>query len=192
MTKVVEVYAEATPNPGVMKFVTNQHLTDGVYEFRNVEEAAASPLAQKLFYFPFVKEVFLSANFISIQKFETIDWQDVMIETRSFIREWLMENDIVVLEGEAEDRSDSFGTHVQSDDELSQAVVQILDEYVQPAVASDGGFIRFVSLEEGVVNVELQGSCNGCPSSVMTLKSGIENMMHQMLPGKIKEVRAIN
>lgn len=189
---MVEVYAEATPNPGVMKFVTNIHLTDGVYEFRNVEEAAPSPLAQKLFHFPFVKEVFLSANFISVQKFDTVNWREVMIETRSFIRDWLVENDVVVLEGEAQDKSATYGTHAQSNDETSQAVVQLIEEYVQPAVASDGGFIRFVSFDEGVVNVELQGSCNGCPSSVMTLKSGIENLMHQMLPGQIKEVRAIN
>ena len=90
------------------------------------------------------------------------------------------------------DKSATYGTHAQSNDETSQAVVQLIEEYVQPAVASDGGFIRFVSFDEGVVNVELQGSCNGCPSSVMTLKSGIENIMHQMLPGQIKEVRAIN
>ena len=195
------VYAESTPNPKVMKFVANRAIIQGdSVEFMNIDEAKNSPLAMKLFHFPFVREVFIAKNFVSLTKYDAMEWEDVVMEVREFIREYLAEGAVVVYEIEAvqekETSKESTETVVpinqQELGEVEMRIVDILDEFVKPAVESDGGNIRFMSYEAGVVSVLLQGACSGCPSSTVTLKQGIENLLKKMLPTLVKEVVAIN
>ena len=195
------VYAESTPNPKVMKFVANRAIIQGdSVEFMNIDEAKNSPLAKKLFHFPFVREVFIAKNFVSLTKYDAMEWEDVVMEVREFIREYLAEGGAVVHEieeaQEKETSKESTETvapiNQQELGEVETRIVDILDEFVKPAVESDGGNIRFMSYEEGVVSVLLQGACSGCPSSTVTLKQGIENLLKKMLPTLVKEVVAIN
>ena len=195
------VYAESTPNPKVMKFVANRAIIQGdSVEFMNIDEAKNSPLAMKLFHFPFVREVFIAKNFVSLTKYDAMEWEDVVMEVREFIREYLAEGGVVVHEieeaQEKETSKESTETvapiNQQELGEIETRIVDILDEFVRPAVESDGGNIRFISYEEGVVSVLLQGACSGCPSSTVTLKQGIENLLKKMLPTLVKEVVAIN
>ncbi|MCM4155297.1 NifU family protein [Gramella sp. AN32] len=197
----VTIYAESTPNPAVMKFVANKKLVLQAAEFKNIDEAKNSPLAQKLFHFPFVKEVFVDENYVSIQKFDIAEWNDITLELREFIREFLQEGNEVMsgengtsakekLKEESIQQKEKF----ESLDDISQQIVEILDEYIKPAVASDGGNILFDSYnpENKTVKVILQGACSGCPSSTMTLKNGIETMLRDMLKDKVEYVEAIN
>jgi len=196
------VYAESTPNPKVMKFVVNRAIVTGdSVEFVNIDEAVNSPLATKLFHFPFVKEVFIARNFVSITKYETMEWDELVMEIREFIREFLADGGLVHKEvKESPSQTESEETVTQSIEEVEPAelneietrIVDILEEYVAPAVESDGGNIKFISFEEGKVSVLLQGACSGCPSSTLTLKQGIESILKKMLPTLIKEVVAIN
>lgn len=196
------VYAESTPNPKVMKFVVNRAIVTGdSVEYMNIDEALDSPLATKLFHFPFVKEVFIARNFVSITKYETMEWDDLVMEIREFIRDFLSSGGLVLKEKlEAPQPKDATPTEpldVQPEpskdlDEVETRIVEILDEYVAPAVESDGGNIKFISFKEGTVSVLLQGACSGCPSSTITLKQGIENILKKMLPTLIEEVVAIN
>ena len=195
------VYAESTPNPKVMKFVANRAIIQGdSVEFMNIDEAKNSPLAMKLFHFPFVREVFIAKNFVSLTKYDAMEWEDVVMEVREFIREYLAEGSVVVHEieevQEKETSKESSKTvapiNQQELGEVETRIVDILDEFVKPAVESDGGNIRFMSYEAGVVSVLLQGACSGCPSSTVTLKQGIENLLKKMLPTLVKEVVAIN
>ena len=195
------VYAESTPNPGVMKFVVNRAIIYGdSQEFMNIDEAKNAPLAIKLFHFPFVKEVFIAKNFVSITKYDMMEWDDIVMEVREFIRDYLADGGVVVEEAVANESQQEAATeNVAHPDveqkelgEIEMRIVQILDEYVAPAVESDGGNIKFISYEEGKVSVLLQGACSGCPSSTVTLKQGIESMLKQMLPTLITEVIAIN
>ena len=195
------VYAESTPNPKVMKFVANRAIIQGdSVEFMNIDEAKNSPLAMKLFHFPFVREVFIAKNFVSLTKYDAMEWDDVVKEVREFIREYLANGGVVVHEiQEAQENENSkepteavTPINQQELGEVETRIVDILDEFVKPAVESDGGNIRFMSYEEGVVSVLLQGACSGCPSSTVTLKQGIENLLKKMLPTLVKEVVAIN
>jgi Fe-S cluster biogenesis protein NfuA len=194
--KAIEVYAEVTPNPSVMKFGTNKSLTTTDVECKNIDEAnATSPLAQELFLFPFVKEVFISENYVSITKFDMVEWNDIYSEIRNFIRNYLQENKTIIKELPKEETATKSNEVTPKDlDETSAKIVSILDEYIKPAVASDGGNIAFRSYDEEskVVRVILQGACSGCPSSTVTLKNGIETMLKEMLPNQISEVVAIN
>ncbi|WP_298763323.1 NifU family protein [uncultured Polaribacter sp.] len=195
----IEVYAEVTPNPGVMKFGTNKALTQTDVEFKNIDEASqSSPLALALFNFPFVKEVFISDNYLSITKYDMVEWNEVYGEVRTFIREYLAEGKTIIKELPKEELvAEGVKAPVQEKLELegiSAQIVDILDEYIKPAVAGDGGNIAFRSYDEQnkVVSVILQGACSGCPSSTATLKNGIENLLKEMLPDQINEVVAIN
>lgn len=193
----VTVYAEVTPNPAVMKFVANKKLVDTVFEFKDIDQAKDSPLARKLFEYPFVKEVFMDLNYISVTKYEVADWNEVSMPLREFIREYLADGGTVISEGAVQARQFATpqGTAADSDlDETSREIVGILEEYVKPAVASDGGNIVFQSYEpeSKTVNVILQGACSGCPSSTFTLKNGIQTMLQNMLGDKVSEVVAIN
>ncbi len=196
--KAIEVYAEVTPNPSVMKFGTNKSLTTTDVECKNIDEAnTTSPLAQELFHFPFVKEVFISENYVSITKFDMVEWNEIHPELRSFIRVYLQENKTIIKElpkTEAVTNDNTPETTTENLDEISAKIVSILDEYIKPAVASDGGNIAFRSYdkESKIVSVILQGACSGCPSSTITLKNGIETMLKDMLPNQINEVVAIN
>ena len=207
----IEVYAEATPNPSTMKFGTNKSLTNTDVEYVNIEEASkSSPLAKALFGFSFVKEVFISENYISITKFDIVEWNDVYSEIRNFISSYLQDNKTIIKElpksnstlnkpKEKEDDIINFeGTSAKIiailDDSFLQYSSSFLNEYIRPAVASDGGNIAFKSYNEEtkIVKVVLQGACSGCPSSTITLKNGIETMLQEMLPNKISQVVAIN
>ncbi|MBJ33592.1 MAG: hypothetical protein CMC89_02585 [Flavobacteriaceae bacterium] len=187
------VYAESTPNPAVMKFVANKKLVPASVEFKSIDTTQNAPLAQALFHFPFVKEVYMDENFISITKFEISIWEEVVQQMRTFIREYIAENKPIL--------SPNFipNSETEANVELNyttteQEIVRILDEYIKPAVASDGGNIVFQSFDVNAkaVHVVLQGACSGCPSSTFTLKNGIETMMCEMLPGKVEKVVAIN
>lgn len=194
----IEVYAEVTPNPAVMKFGTNKSLTSKDVEYKNIDEASkSSPLAQALFNFPFVKEVFISDNYISISKYDMVEWNDVYAELRGFIRNYLQENKVIIKELPQETTNSSNSQTVEPEIKLEGTpgkIVDILNEYIKPAVASDGGNIAFKSYDENskVVSVILQGACSGCPSSTATLKNGIETMLQEMLPNQVSEVVAIN
>lgn len=194
----VTVYAESTPNPTVMKFVANKKLVLQPHEFSNIDEAKNSELAKKLFHFPFVKSVFVDENFVSITKYDVADWNDITLELREFIRNYIEEGKEIVQSAHHNSLTEANVSEnlkpFEEYDETSQQIIEILEEYVKPAVASDGGNIVFKSYDETTrtVNVVLQGACSGCPSSTMTLKNGIENMLKEMIGPKIDNVVAIN
>ncbi len=196
--EAIEVYAEVTPNPSVMKFGTNKSLTQTDVEYKNIEEASkSSPLAFAIFNFSFVKEVFISDNYISVTKYDMVEWNDVFTEVRTFIREYLVAGKTIIKELPSENDAVSKNNTKEPAPKLegiSAEIVAILDEYIKPAVASDGGNIAFRSYDEThkIVRVILQGACSGCPSSTATLKNGIENLLKEMLPNQINEVIAIN
>lgn len=190
----IEIYAESTPNPSVIKFVANKMLVSQTFEFKNIDEAKDAPLAVELFKLSFVKEVFISENYVSVTKFDVAEWSDVAQKVRSLIREYITDGNIIINEKFVKKETESSSIAPENLDEISQQIISILDEYIRPAVASDGGNIQFESYDENskIVNVILQGACSGCPSSTMTLKSGIETMLKQMIPNKIESVIAIN
>jgi Fe-S cluster biogenesis protein NfuA len=196
--EAIEVYAEATPNPSVMKFGTNKSLTQTDVEYKNIDQASkSSPLAFALFNFSFVKEVFISDNYVSVTKYDMVEWNEVFTEVRTFIREYLVAGKTIIKELPAEEKTTSEKKTKEPAPKLegiSAEIVAILDEYIKPAVASDGGNIAFRSYDEThkIVRVILQGACSGCPSSTATLKNGIENLLKEMLPNQINEVIAIN
>ena len=197
-TKIpVSLYAESTPNPEVMKFTANKILVDtNIYEFMNRAEAIASPLALELFGFSFVESVFISNNFISVtKKSNSIEWADIVMEMREFIRDYLVDGGLVI----KEDAAAKEVPTAQHKEELKreftateQKIADLLDEYVRPAVEQDGGFISLKKFENGKVTVSLQGACSGCPSSSQTLKGGIEGLLKKMMPEEVNEVVADN
>ncbi|MDR0228385.1 MAG: NifU family protein [Flavobacteriaceae bacterium] len=193
----ITIYAESTPNPSVIKFVANKLLTKKGVEFKNIDETQASPLAKELFKLAFVKEVFLDENYVSISKFDSFEWNDYIQSTRAFIKEFLEQGNLAVDESLILDTKaidDKEELHFDSLDEKSQRIINILEEYVKPAVQADGGNIAFQNYNEqtNIVQVILQGACSGCPSSTFTLKSGIENMLKQMLNDNSIIVEAYN
>lgn len=193
--QAVTVYAEITPNPSVMKFVANKKLVAAPAEFASIDEAMNSPLAKELFHFPFVRSVFFDENFVSITKYEMADWNEVTMEVREYIRKHIESGKAIISEEAVQERSASSPEiNMEELDEVSQEIVKILDEYVKPAVASDGGNIVFDSYNPGTktVNVILQGACSGCPSSTFTLKNGIETMLKELIGSKIEHVVAMN
>jgi len=193
----VTVYAETTPNPSVLKFVASRLLTKTSVEFKNIDETAASPLAKELFKLPFVKEVFIDENYISITKYDINEWQEITQEVRTFIKNYIEEGNPIIDETQIvktsnhEKQQEEYFNNL---DVTSQQIINILDEYVKPAVASDGGNIIFESYDETDkrVKVILQGACSGCPSSTFTLKNGIENMLKEMLHDQNIKVEAVN
>jgi len=191
------IYVESTPNPSVLKFVSNKLLTKTSVEFKNIDETLASPLAKELFKFPFIKEIFIDENYISITKYAVTEWDEITPEIRSFIKVYIENGGIVVDESliqampHAEKQNEAYFDAL---DGTSQRIINILEEYVKPAVQADGGNIAFESYDENEkrVKVILQGACSGCPSSTFTLKSGIENMLKDMLNDNDIKVEAIN
>jgi NFU1 iron-sulfur cluster scaffold homolog, mitochondrial len=193
----ITVYGETTPNPAALKFVVSRMLTKNAIEFKNIDQTQASPLAQELFKFPYVKEVFIDENYISVTKYEINDWQEITQELRSFIKLYIENGGIVLDETLVQATAKDENTKTQDFDNLdvtSQQIINILEEYVKPAVAADGGNIVFESFnpDDKTVKVLLQGACSGCPSSTFTLKSGIESMLKSMLNDENIKVEAVN
>lgn len=193
----ITVYAETTPNPSVLKFVCNKLLTKTALECKNIDETNASPLAKELFKFPFVKEVFIDENYISVTKFAITEWDEITLELRTFIKEYIENGNTVIDETaivKTEIHQKQQEAYFDTLDVTSQQIINIIEEYVKPAVQSDGGNIMFESFdpEEKRVKVVLQGACSGCPSSTFTLKNGIENMLKDMLKDEGIKVEAIN
>ena len=183
----ISIYTESTPNPSVLKFVSNKLIVDGSFEFNNIDEAQEMEFAKKLFEFSYVKSIYISKNFVSITKYDLKNWDEVTLELRNFIKNYLEINEINFKRKEVETEEIDL-------DETSKKIISILDEYIKPAVSSDGGNILFDSYDKDkkLVKVILQGACSGCPSSTVTLKNGIENMLKEMLSDKVNSVEAIN
>lgn len=180
-----------TPNPETMKFVANKLLYPGKsIDFPDVDSAKPSPLAIELFGYPFIKAVFIASNFVTLTKTTDTDWSDVIPSIRQFLKEYLEEGKPVINEEEVVTiKKESSNEIAADDDDVVKRIKELLENYVKPAVEMDGGAIQFKSYDEGVVNLMLQGSCSGCPSSMITLKAGIEGMMKRMIP-EVKEVVA--
>ena len=189
---VISIYTEMTPNPETMKFVANKLLYPGKsIDFQDEQSASVSPLAMELFTFPFIKSIFIASNFVTLTKTnDTENWQDVIPSIKQFLKEYLEEGKPIVNEEEVASRKTESSNEVSADDgDVVKRIKELLENYVKPAVEMDGGAIQFKSYEDGRVNLMLQGSCSGCPSSMITLKAGIEGMMKRMIP-EVKEVVA--
>ena len=201
MNKVpINIYAESTPNPHVMKFVANKMLVPygAVAEYKDPSECQEAPLARVLFSFPFVQGVFMSSNFVSVTKIESIEWEDVLKELRMYITDYLTADRPVftkppkssghVFEDEKGEETPIKIT-ATPENEQEEKIINLLEEYVRPAVESDGGAIHFKSFKNGVLTLKLSGACNGCPSSMQTLKGGIQNLFERFMP-EVKDVVA--
>ena len=193
----ITVYGETTPNPSALKFVVSRMLTRNPVEYKNIDQTASSPLAKELFKFPYIKEVFIDENYISVTKYDINDWQEITLEVRTFIKQFIENGGTVLDETLIEVATKNDVSKDENFDKLdvtSQQIINILEEYVKPAVAADGGNIAFDSYneEDKTVKVILQGACSGCPSSTFTLKSGIENMLKSMLNDEAIKVEAVN
>ena len=186
---IVSIYTEMTPNPETMKFVANKLLYPGKsIDFPDESAATPSPLAKELFAFPFIRSVFIASNFVTLTKTIETNWDDVIPSIRQFLKEYLEEGKAVINEDQVVVKAD---TNVISagDEDVVVRIKELLENYVKPAVEMDGGAISFKGFDNGTEKLMLQGSCSGCPSSMITLKTGIEGMMKRMIP-EVKEVVA--
>jgi NFU1 iron-sulfur cluster scaffold homolog, mitochondrial len=189
---IISIYTEMTPNPETMKFVANKLLYPGKsIDFPDESSAGPSPLAKELFSFPFIKSVFIASNFVTLTKTsDTEEWQDVIPTIKQFLKDYLENGGPVINEEEiVVTKAEGGNIILADDDDVVKRIKELLENYVKPAVEMDGGAIQFKSYDDGVVNLMLQGSCSGCPSSMITLKAGIEGMMKRMIP-EVKEVVA--
>lgn len=173
-TSITNVYTESTPNPATRKFLVNKLLANNSIDFPTKESAEKSNFARELFKFNFVKGVFFASNFVTITKSENADWEDIEPILKEFVK-GAVESELNIVEKE-----ELAGNFEGSETEIK--IQQILNDYVRPAVEQDGGAISYKSFNEGIVTVELRGSCSGCPSSILTLKAGIENLLKRMVP----------
>ena len=193
----VTIYAESTPNPGVQKFVANKNLVSQTFEFTSIEDAKLSPFATALFQFPFVKAVFIDKNYVSVTKFDIVEWGAITLELREFMKSYIEEGKEMVTASAAkvlEKTTAQLDDTYETLDDTSKEIINILEQHIKPAVASDGGNILFESYDAPTktVKVILQGACSGCPSSTFTLKSGIEALLKEMMAGKVEIVEALN
>jgi NFU1 iron-sulfur cluster scaffold homolog, mitochondrial len=185
--KDVSIYLESNPNPNSLKFVVNEMLVpDGVsFDFPNAESTSDAPLAKELFQYPFVDRVFYASNFITVTKKGDVEWVEIQGKIKDHIKKFLESGKFIIEVREEE------VTSTEEDTESIKKIKTILEEYIRPAVEQDGGAITFHSFKEGIVKVKLQGSCSGCPSSMVTLKAGIENLFQRMMPGEVNAVEAL-
>ena len=178
-----------TPNPETMKFVANKLLYPGKsIDFTDESAAGPSPLAKELFAFPFIRSVFIASNFVTLSKTPETNWDDVIPSVRQFLKEYLEEGKAVINEDQIVAPKES-NVASADDTDVVVRIKELLENYVKPAVEMDGGAISFKGFDNGTVKLMLQGSCSGCPSSMITLKTGIEGMMKRMIP-EVKEVVA--
>lgn len=186
---IVSIYTEMTPNPETMKFVANKLLYPGKsIDFPDEASAAPSPLAQELFAFPFIRAVFIASNFVTLAKTPDTQWEEVIPTVREFLKQYLEEGKVVINEDQVVVKADT-NTVNADDTDVVKRIKELLENYVKPAVEMDGGAISYKGFDNGTVTLMLQGSCSGCPSSMITLKAGIEGMMKRMIP-EVKEVVA--
>lgn len=187
--KVLNVYAEATPNPASMKFVLNRYiLQEGSVEYTHPSQTTNAPLAAKLFAFSGISSVFISSNFITLSKNTNIDWYELIPILREFIKNYFEQGEPVFI-GPPEQKADPSIEQTQTRSAVESKIIETLEEYVRPAVEQDGGAIHFKSFDAGKVTLVMKGACSGCPSSTVTLKSGIENILKQFIP-EVTEVVA--
>jgi NFU1 iron-sulfur cluster scaffold homolog, mitochondrial len=193
------LYAEETPNPASVKFVANKLLlvSGASAEYISTQETNDAPLAKQLFQFPFVKRIFISANYVTITKVDAVQWEEIRDELRVFITDYLNRGEVVITklpqQNVAKDSSfkETISINTQHEapkNEVETKIIEVLEQYIRPAVEQDGGLITFKELKDGKVTVQMRGSCSGCPSSTMTLKAGIEALLKRLLPNDVKEV----
>lgn len=193
------IYAEETPNPSSIKFVANKLLlvSGASAEYISAAETSDAPIAQKLFQFPFVKRVFIQSNYVTITKQDHLEWEEIRDELRVFITNYLNEGNVVVykLPEQKVAKDSSFKEtvsintqHTAPSNDVENKIIEVLEQYIRPAVEQDGGLITFKELKDGIVTVQMRGSCSGCPSSTMTLKAGIEALLKRLLPDDVKQV----
>lgn len=185
--KNVHIYLESNPNPNSLKFVVNEMLVpEGMsFDFPDATSASESPLAQELFIYPFVERVFFASNFVTVTKSGDLEWLEIQNTIKDHIRKFLEAGKLII------DVKDAEAPEVEEETDAIRKIKTILEEYIRPAVEQDGGAITYHSFQDGIVKVKLQGSCSGCPSSMITLKAGIENLFTRMMPGEIKAVEAL-
>ncbi len=193
------IYAEETPNPSSVKFVANKLLlvSGATAEYQNITEATFAPIVKQLFQFPFVKSIFIASNFITITKHDNVIWEEIRDELRVFITNYLNKGNAIIekLPEKLVAKDSSFKEtisvntqHVAPTNDVENKIIEVLEQYIRPAVEQDGGQITFKQLKDGIVTVQMRGSCSGCPSSTMTLKAGIEALLKRLLPNDVKEV----
>ncbi|WP_276373281.1 NifU family protein [Chryseolinea sp. H1M3-3] len=187
--KNIHIYLESNPNPNSLKFVVNDMLVpDGLsFDFPDAESTSISPLAKELFTFPFVERVFFAGNFVTVTKKEDLEWIEIQNTLKDYIKKYLESGKLII---DIKDEGETMP--VEEETEAIKKIKTILEEYIRPAVEQDGGAITYHSFQDGIVKVKLQGSCSGCPSSMITLKAGIENLFTRMMPGEVKSVEALN
>lgn len=189
---IISIYTEMTPNPETMKFVANKLLYPGKsIDFPEEKDAAPSALAQALFAFPFVRGVFIASNFVTLTKTADTEWVEIIPTIRQFLKSYLEEGKEIINEELVPKKDTKEEQFSDADVDVVTRIKEMLENYVKPAVEMDGGAITFIGFDDGIVKLALQGSCSGCPSSMITLKSGIEGMMKRMIP-EVKEVIAEN
>ncbi len=193
------IYAEETPNPSSVKFVANKLLlvSGASAEYQTISETNDAPIAKKLFQFPFVKRLYIASNFITVTKQDAVDWEEIRDELRVFLTDYLNKGNALInkLPQQQVPKDSSFKEtvsintqHVPPTNDVENKIIEVLEQYIRPAVESDGGLITFKELKDGIVTVQMRGSCSGCPSSTMTLKAGIEALLKRLLPDHVKEV----
>ncbi len=193
------IYLEGTPNPSSMKFIANKLLlvSGATAEYTHPDETRDAPIAKELFRFPFVKRVFIASNFITISKTDVVEWEEIQDELRVFIAGYLNKGNLVIskLPEQKVATDSSFKEtiaintqHVAPGNDIENKIIEVLEQYIRPAVEQDGGLITFKELKDGIVTVQMRGSCSGCPSSTLTLKAGIEALLKRLLPDDVKEV----
>lgn len=185
--KNIQIYLESNPNPNSLKFVVNEMLVpEGLsYDFPDAESAANAPLAQELFEYPFVDRVFYASNFVTVTKKGDVEWLEIQNTIKTHIQKFLEMGKFIM------DIREEDSVSAEEETETVKKIKTILEEYIRPAVEQDGGAITYHSFNNGIVKVKLQGSCSGCPSSMITLKAGIENLFQRMMPGEVNAVEAL-
>lgn len=188
----VIIYTESTPNPNTLKFVTNKALLlNDAVEFQRIDETNEAPLAKALFNFDGVTNVFISNNFVTVTKTDDLIWQEIMIPIKDFLKKYIDDGKIILTENYIKPTKTASNTINENDSDVEIRIKAALDKYVKPAVEMDGGNISFVKFIDGKLTLQLQGSCSGCPSSTVTLKQGIENLLKRFVP-EVQEVVAEN